>query len=162
MSERSDAENRLRIAEGGLDDARVQALIAHHFATARAQTAAGSAHAFDLGKLRSTDVRFWCAWEGEHVVGVAALKFLSSGHCEVKSMHTEQSRRRSGVASALLRHVIATAHQLGLNRLSLETGSWPFFDPARALYRRHRFVECEPFGDYVTDANSVFMTLVLR
>jgi len=39
MSERSDSGKGLRITEGGLDDARVQELIAHHFATARAQTA---------------------------------------------------------------------------------------------------------------------------
>jgi len=32
-------------------------------------------------------------------------------------------------------------------RLSLETGSQPFFEPARALYLRHGFAECEPFAD---------------
>jgi putative acetyltransferase len=35
-----------------------------------------------------------------------------------------------------------------MRRLSLETGSWPYFLPARALYARHGFVECGPFGDY--------------
>ena len=45
-------------------------------------------------------------------------------------------------------------------RLSLETGSWPYFAPARALYARHGFTECGPFGDYREDPNSVFMTLV--
>jgi putative acetyltransferase len=44
-------------------------------------------------------------------------------------------------------------------RLSLETGSWDHFAPARALYRSHGFVECGPFADYVLDPNSVFMTL---
>jgi putative acetyltransferase len=47
-------------------------------------------------------------------------------------------------------------------RLSLGTGSWPYFAPARALYARHGFVECAPFGDYREDPNSVFMTLELR
>jgi putative acetyltransferase len=46
-------------------------------------------------------------------------------------------------------------------RVSLETGSWPFFGPARALYARHGFVECAPFGDYRPDRNSVFMTLAV-
>jgi putative acetyltransferase len=48
-----------------------------------------------------------------------------------------------------------------MSRVSLETGSWPYFDPARALYTRHGFVECAPFGDYRLDPNSTFMTLAL-
>jgi putative acetyltransferase len=62
----------------------------------------------------------------------------------------------------MLRHIITTARQTGIFRLSLETGSWPYFDAARAFYRRHGFVECPPFGNYVPDPNSVFMTLQLR
>jgi putative acetyltransferase len=45
--------------------------------------------------------------------------------------------------------------------LSLETGSMPFFEPARRLYRRHGFEPCEPFAQYELDPNSVFMTLML-
>ena len=45
--------------------------------------------------------------------------------------------------------------------MSLETGSYEFFHPAHALYRRHGFVECEPFGGYRPDPLSVFMTLEL-
>lgn len=152
----------MRIADGGLDDPRVQALLAYHYQTARAQTAPGSAHALDLSGLRAPDVRFWSAWEDDRVAGVGALKRLSATHGEVKSMHTEPSQRRRGVGSAVLRHIIAAAREMGLSRLSLETGSWPFFDPAREMYRRHGFVECPPFGDYVLDPNSVFMTLDLR
>jgi putative acetyltransferase len=74
-------------------------------------------------------------------------------------MHTAQAARRTGVGSAMLRHIIATARARGMARLSLETGSWDYFAPARALYASHGFVECGPFGDYVLDPNSVFMTL---
>src|SRR5262252_7919974 len=154
MSERSDSGKGSRITEGGLDDARVQELIAHHFATARTQTDPGSAHAFELGRLQSPDVRFWSAWQGHEVVGVGALKRLSPSHGEIKSMHTRQSHRRNGVASAMLSRIIEAARQLGLSRVSLETGSWPFFDPARKLYRRHGFTECPPFEGYVLDAAS--------
>lgn len=49
-----------------------------------------------------------------------------------------------------------------LKRLSLETGAWPYFDAARALYARNGFVECPPFGDYREDPNSVFMTRTLQ
>lgn len=43
----------------------------------------------------------------------------------------------------------------------METGSWPYFAPARELYSRHGFVESAAFGTYVADPNSVFMTLEL-
>jgi putative acetyltransferase len=151
----------MHIVEGGLDDPRVVALLHTHQTRARAETARGSAHALDLSGLRSPDVTFWSAWEGDSVVGVGALRRLSADHGEVKSMHTAEAARGQGVGSALLRQIMATARAGGMSRLSLETGAWPYFAPARALYARHGFVECGPFGDYREDPNSVFMTLVL-
>jgi putative acetyltransferase len=76
-------------------------------------------------------------------------------------MHTEESRRRTGAGSAMLQHIIKAARQMGMSRLSLETGSRPYFDAARAFYKRHGFFECPPFGNYNPDPNSVFMTLEL-
>lgn len=151
----------MRIVEGGLDDPRVQALVAAHAARARAETGRGSAHALDASALTAPDVTFWSVWEGAAVVGIGALKRLSGDHGEVKSMHTAEAARGRGVASALLRHIIAAARARGITRLSLETGAWPYFDPARAFYARHGFVPCPPFGDYRDDPNSVFMTLAL-
>jgi putative acetyltransferase len=152
----------MKITDGGLDDPRVQTLLTHHFNTARAETAPGSAHALDLSGLKSPNVRFWSAWDGDRVIAIGDLKRLSESHGEIKSMHTDLSHRRKGAGSAMLRHIISMAREMGLSRLSLETGSWPFFNPARELYRRHGFVECPPFGGYVPDPNSVFMTLELR
>ena len=77
-------------------------------------------------------------------------------------MHTAESARRKGVGSAMLRHIIAAARAGAMSRLSLETGSWEYFRPAREFYKKHGFVKCEPFGDYVPDANSVFMSIELR
>ena len=76
-------------------------------------------------------------------------------------MHTAEAARGRGVGSAILRQIMAAARRRGMSRLSLETGSWAYFAPARGLYARHGFVECPPFGDYRPDPNSVFMTLVL-
>jgi putative acetyltransferase len=152
----------VRIAAGGLDHPRVRAVLDEHLRTARAQTAEGSAHALDLAGLLAADVTFWSAWDDETLLGVGALKRLSPSHGEIKSMHTVQARRRSGVGVALLRHNIASAPTMGMTRLSLETGSWPYFNPARALYRSEGFVECPPFGDYVTDSHSIFMSLDLK
>jgi putative acetyltransferase len=152
----------MKITDDGLNDPRVQTLLVYHFHTARAETAPGSAHALDLSGLKAPDIHFWSAWEGDCVIAVGALKRLSESHGEIKSMHTEQSHRRNGVGSAMLRHIIERARQMGLSRLSLETGSWPYFNPARELYRRHGFVECPPFDGYTPDPNSVFMTLEVR
>lgn len=152
----------MKITAGGLDDPRVQRLLAHHFTSARAETAPSSAHALDLSGLKSPNVHFWSAWDGETVIGIGALMRLSESHGEIKSMHTEQAHRGKGIGSAMLAHIIASARKMGLSRLSLETGSWSYFAPARELYSRHGFVEGPPFGSYVDDPNSVFMTLDLE
>jgi putative acetyltransferase len=149
------------IVRGGLDDPRVRDLLEHHARTARQQTAVGSAHVLDLEALKSIDVTFWSAWHDTKLVGVGALKCLSPTHGEIKSMHTVHTSRRLGIGSAMLRHIVEAARANGMTRLSLETGSWAYFDHARALYRNQGFVECPPFGEYVEDPNSVFMMLDL-
>jgi putative acetyltransferase len=151
----------MRIIEGDLNDRRVIDLLQIHLTSARAQTAPGSAHALDLAGLTSSNIRLWTIWADETLVGVGALKRLSDHHGEVKSMHTAQAMRGKGAGSAMLRHIIAAAKAAGVSRLSLETGSWEYFDPARRFYRKHGFVECPPFADYVLDPNSVFMSLAL-
>lgn len=152
----------LRVILGDLRDPRVVNLVHCHFSRARAETAPGSAHALDLLGLQSPDISFWTVWDDDQLLGIGALKQLSIDHCEIKSMYTAQSARRKGVGRTMLRHIIATARERGVSRLSLETGSWDYFEPARALYRSHGFVECPPFADYVLDPNSIFMTLDLR
>jgi putative acetyltransferase len=152
----------MRIIDGDFYDARVLNLLRIHLTTARANTAHGSAHGLDVAGLQAPDIDFWTIWDDETLLGCGALKRLAADHGEVKSMHTVEAVRRKGAGSAMLRHIIATARGRGMARLSLETGSWDFFRPARAFYRRHGFVECGPFADYVLDPNSVFMTLDLR
>ena len=152
----------MRIVEGDLRDSRVVDLLHTHLTSARAETAPGSAHALDLTGLQSPDISFWTMWDDETLVGIGALKRLSADHGEIKSMHTAQSMRGKGAGSAMLRHIIAIARAHGMSCLSLETGSWEYFRPARAFYQSHGFVECPPFADYVLDPNSVFMSLDLR
>jgi putative acetyltransferase len=76
-------------------------------------------------------------------------------------MHIAEAMRRRGAGGAMLRHIIAVARARGMSRLSLETGSWEYFRPARALYRSYGFKECPPFADYVPDPNRIFMSLEL-
>jgi putative acetyltransferase len=152
----------MEIHEGGLEDPRVQRLLEKHVSRARAETGRGSAHALDLSDLRSTGIEFWTVWEKHEPVGTGALKDLGGGEFEVKSMYTAEHYRRSGVGSAVLAHLIAVCERRGARRISLETGSWEYFRPAVALYRRHGFVNCPAFADYVSDPNSIFMTLALK
>jgi putative acetyltransferase len=143
---------------GGLDDPQVVALLAHHVESARSQTEPGSDHALGVDELRDPDIRFWSAWEGEKLLGTGAWWHFEPGNGELKSMHVVEAARGRGIGSAMLEHLIDDAQAAGIGRLSLETGSWAYFAPAVALYRRHGFVDCEPFGGYVPDRNSIFMT----
>jgi putative acetyltransferase len=147
----------LRMVEGGLDDERVIAMLKFHFDTNIAVTPPGSAHVFDVSRLKSPDVLFWSAWDGDTLMGTGALKRMDAANGEVKSMHTLLTSRRSGVGQAMLLHIINAAKAQGLKTLWLETGSFEFFAPARALYAKHGFNECAPFGDYKPDPNSTFM-----
>ena len=120
-----------------------------------------SKHALDLDGLRQPGVTFWSVMDGGTVVGCGALKRLGASHAEVKSMRTTPARKRSGIASLILQHIITEARRMGFARLSLETGSAEFFAPARRLYEKFGFEYCEPFADYRPDPNSVFLTRML-
>jgi len=148
----------VEIVAGCLSDPQVVRLLSVHVSTARAHTGADSAHALDLPGLQAPDISFWSAWEQGQLLAVGALKRLSPTHGEIKSMHTAEAARRRGIGSAMLQHIIDVARSSGMTRLSLETGSWAFFQPAVALYKRHGFVACAPFDTYRLDPNSMFLT----
>ena len=151
----------LQILPADLDDQRLLALLATHVRAARAETARCSAHALDASGLSAPNISLWAAWLDGDLAGMGALKRLSATEGEIKSMYTTDSARRQGVARGMLAHIVSTARAEGILRLSLETGSWPYFDPARALYVAFGFSECGPFAEYREDSNSVFMTLDL-
>ena len=147
-----------------LDDLRhpaVIALLQEHLDGMRRTSPPESVHALDLDALRQPDIAFWTLWDGETLAGCGALRALDATHGEVKSMRTAQTHLRRGVAATMLEHLLAEARRRGYARLSLETGSMAYFAPAHALYARAGFRPCAPFGDYVEDPNSVFMTRAL-
>lgn len=154
-------ERFLDIRIDNLESPEVLALLREHLASLAPTAPAESRHALDLNGLRSPDVTLWSIWDGSMVAGFGALKQLTNAHGEIKSMRTAKSHLRQGVASRILRHLIQEAVARGYSRLSLETGSMAFFEPARNLYASFGFVPCRPFGSYQADPNSVFMTLQL-
>ena len=139
----------------------IHALLEEHLRNMHELGPPESVHALVLDKLRRPGITFWTAWEGDVLLGCGALMEMSPRHGEVKSMRTPQALRRTGAGRALFTHIIDTARARGYERLSLETGSVAAFTPAHRLYESAGFTRCGPFGDYVEDVNSVFMTLAL-
>lgn len=148
-----------------LDDLQgpeIRALLEEHLRHMHEMSPPESVHALDIAALRRPDVTFWTAWEGAALLGCGALRELDPTHGEIKSMRTSRAHLRRGTARAMLAHIVDAARRRGYARLSLETGSMTGFAPARRLYAGFGFAICPPFGDYVDDPNSVFMTLALR
>ncbi|EPW6707748.1 MULTISPECIES: GNAT family N-acetyltransferase [Vibrio] len=151
----------MRIEIDNLERPQVIALLEEHLQDMYATSPPESVHALDVSKLKLPSITFWTGWDGEQLLGCVAMSQLEDGHAELKSMRTTLSARKQGVASRLLNHVIEQAKHQGIQRLSLETGSMAFFEPAHRLYEKYGFAYCEPFGDYQPDPNSRFMTLAL-
>jgi putative acetyltransferase len=144
-----------------LSGPEIAALLAEHLRSMYLHSPPESVHALGIAQLRAPDITMWTAWEDGELLGCAALKELDREHGEIKSMRTSSRHLRKGVATALLRHLLAEAKRRSYRRLSLETGSMAAFAPARELYARFGFQPCGSFADYVEDPNSVFMTRTL-
>jgi putative acetyltransferase len=151
----------MRIIEDDLTGPEIRALLETHFAGMLANSPEGSCHFLDFDGLNAPDVTFWSIWDKESLAGCGALKELDAGHGEIKSMRTHADHLRKGVGAMMLTHIISEARERGYLRLSLETGSTEAFIPALALYEAHGFEFCPPFGEYVEDPFSRFMTLAI-
>ena len=151
----------IKIEIDDLSRPEIHELLHEHLQNMHAVSPRESGHALDLTGLRKPEITFWSAWEDDVLLGCGALKALNETHGEIKSMRTPDALRRRGAGRAILTHIIAVARVRGYRRLSLETGSMPAFHPAQRLYASFGFEECGPFGEYVADPNSVFMTLLL-
>ena len=152
---------RLTIARTSPLGPELAVLMARHTQDMHADTPPESIHMMDAGALAVEDVAFFVLRLEGQAVAMGAFKRFDGTHAEIKSMHVLAENRGQGLSRAMLDHLLAEAVQAGITRLSLETGSQAMFEPARRLYARAGFAECPPFGDYVTDPNSVFMTRTL-
>jgi len=137
----------------------ITALLTEHLQCMAQVSPPESRHALNLERLRHPDITFWTVWIRKQLAGCGALKAIDPAHGEVKSMRTARTHLRQGVASMLLQHIITEATRRGYRRLSLETGSMLYFEPARRLYRKAGFRECVPFVGYKPDPNSTFFTM---
>lgn len=152
----------MEIKVDDLRGAEIAALLAEHLRCMAEFSPPESRHALDLEGLRQPGITFWTAWEGGELLGCGALRELNPQHGEIKSMRTAHGHLRKGVAAQMLAHILSEARRRGYLRLSLETGAFPYFEPARCLYRKFGFEPCGPFQGYREDRNSVFMTQELK
>lgn len=97
--------------------------------------------------------RFVVAYVDGCASGCGSLRPLSRETGAVGRMYVRRSARRSGVASALLKHLAREALRLGYERLVLETGYKQA--PAMRLYEANGFRRIAPFGPYANDPTSV-------
>jgi putative acetyltransferase len=150
-----------RIIEDDLQGAAVIELLAFHLAEMHALSPACKVHAMPVERLRRGDVTFYSAWDGDALAAVGALREIDPSRGELKSMRAAPAYRGKGAGEAILRHLVAEAERRGYAWLGLETGRPDAWGPARALYRKHGFAECEDFGDYVGDEFSLCMSRAL-
>jgi putative acetyltransferase len=138
----------MQIKVDDLTSKEIAEFLEQHINEMKAVSPPESKHALDLNGLRKPEITFWTVWNKDALVGCGAIKELDASHAEIKSMRTASEYRNRGAATMLLRHIIEEAKSRNYNKLSLETGSMAFFEPARQLYLKFGFVYCEPFASY--------------
>lgn len=154
--------SQVTIFQDDLKDGKIIHLLELHRQEMFKHSPPGSVHALDVNALDAADLTFWRAEVGGHFAACGALKQLSTTEGELKSMKTADAFTRKGIARQLLLVIIEEARKRGYQKLSLETGSMAAFIPAKRLYASLGFNECEPFGEYFEDVNSVCMSLAIK
>ena len=150
-----------RIVEEDLSGADVIGLLALHLDEMHRLSPPCKVHAMPVERLREPDVTFYSAWDGDTLAAVGALREIDEGRGELKSMRATPDYRGKGAGEAILLHLIGEARRRGYTWLGLETGRPAAYLPAQNLYRKHGFLECEDFGDYVGDEFSMCMDRAL-
>ena len=148
--------------EGNFDQQEVNELLTKHFIELRAASPEGSAHVLDIPGLKIPSIKFWSLWQNKKLMGCGALKFLEEDHGEFKSIRVHDDFRNQGYGIRVINHLIEEAKKLNIERISIETGSGKFFEPARKLFKRCNFKPCKPFAHYKEDINSIYLTKLIN
>jgi putative acetyltransferase len=108
---------------------------------------------FNGEQIESGRGTFLIARHGGRAVACGAIRLLDATTAEVKRMYSELPLRGTGLGRAVLESLEATARQLGVRRLRLETGVHQH--AAIALYRRAGFTQVDCWGEYAASPTSV-------
>ncbi len=123
--------------EGNFDNPKVNQLLKKHFIELRSVSPEGSTHVLDIEGLQNKSIKFWSIYENDELIGCGALKFLDPKHGELKSIRVADPFRNKGYGKKIIKVL------------------------ARKLFKNSGFTECKPFGHYVEDPNSCYMSLKL-
>ena len=151
----------LKSVEGNFDNLEVNELLVKHFIELRSVSPEDSCHVLDISGLKDPSIKFWSLWENNELMGSGALKFLDKEHGEFKSIRVNDKFRNKGYGLKVINHLIGEAKKLKIKKLSLETGAGKFFLPARKLFVKCGFKDCEPFSHYKENVNSAYMSLLI-
>ena len=151
----------LKSIEGNFDNTEVHELLTNHFIELRSVSPKESCHVLDIAGLKDPTIKFWSLWDENNLIGSGALKFLDNEHGEFKSIRVSDKFRNKGNGYKVINHLINEAKKLNIERLSLETGAGDFFLAARKLFQKCGFNTCEPFSNYKSNINSVYMTKLI-
>ena len=154
-----DVDLVVALDDPGRDD--VAALLDTHLAFSIEVTPPGHVHAVGSEQMTVPEMIVLSARRSNQLMGIGALRELDPGHAELKSMHTIPTARGQGVGRAIVETAFEVAEERGYRRVSLETGTYEVFAPARALYERMGFEVCEPFGEHIASPFSICMTMEL-
>ncbi|MYM65631.1 GNAT family N-acetyltransferase [Pseudoduganella sp. FT55W] len=137
------------------DQPEVHALIAELDTYLLALYPAESVYALDVKTLLQPNIQFAVARDAEGAAVGCGAVVLTPEYGEIKRMYLRPAARGAGMAGQLMGLLEETARTAGCPQLVLETG--PENPEALALYARHGFERCGPYGDYPDDPFSVFM-----
>ncbi len=149
---------QLAIRQDHLTETASRELVARHLRGMHENSPMDSCFALDIDGLLQPGVTFWTGWDGPEIAVMGALKRLDETNGEIKSMRVADAYLGRGAGRVMLYHVLAQARAWGLSKLWLETGSTPAFVPALKLYESEGFAFCGPFGSYVENPFSRFMS----
>jgi len=140
--------------------AEVRRIFAESGAYLQALYPSESNHVVDVDALAGPDAVFLAARRNGELLGSIAFRIIAPGHAEIKRMFVRSEARGIGLGRRLLSALEDAARQKHVSRISLETGIKQ--PQAIALYRASGYQDCPPFGTYVSDPLSLFMTKHLQ
>ena len=152
----------MKSIENNFEDPKVNELLNKHFIELRSVSPKGSTHVLDIPGLKIPSIKFWSLWENNNLVGCGALKFLEDKHGEFKSIRISDKYRNKGLGKKIIDYLIEEAIKLNIKKISVETGTGNFFEPARKLFKKCKFEPCEPFAHYKVDINSLYLTKLIK
>lgn len=96
-----------------------------------------------LEKFMPPKERLLLGYMDDQPMGIACLRTLTDNIAEVKRMYVRLQARNQGLGRALLNRLLEEAHQIGYERVRLDSAR--FMQEAHRLYRSTGFREIEAY-----------------